>query len=126
MARFLVVDDDPVVRHILGAIIESLGHELIAFSEGEPALEFLINAKAQGNPPVLAFLDFQLAEMTGIELLLRIRAIFDSAALPVAMLSANSREEVFVADASAAPDHFVSKPFTLDDIQQLLSSTGLG
>ncbi len=125
MARFLVVDDDPVVRHILGAIIESLGHELIAFSEGEPALEFLTTARAENKPPILAFLDFQLAEMTGIELLLRIRGTFDATTLPVAMLSANSREEVFNVDATVSPDYFIPKPFTLDDVQQLLIEIGI-
>lgn len=126
MARFIVVDDDPVVRHILGAILESIGHELVAFSEGAPALAFLRQAKQQNQPPVLAFLDFQLAEMTGIDLLTEIRKLFDHTILPAAMLSANSRDEVLAAGSVMMPDYFLSKPFTLEDIQSLLQTAGIG
>lgn len=113
----LIADDDPVVRHILGAVLEGAGYCVVAVETGGACLEAL----RTGELPGVLFLDIQLPDTTGSEVLRRIRLEPRTAALPVIVVSANPRAEV----EGEGFSNYLEKPFTPDTVHALLSSLGI-
>src|SRR5262245_15081149 len=109
MIRALITDDDPVVRMILGAILKANGYEVEDVDTGEKCLA-LLNSDSRELPDVL-FLDFQLPDMSGPEVLSRLRKKIPPEHLPVVMLSANSEDEVKDLFLDARPEAYLTKPF---------------
>ena len=118
----LIVDDDPVVRHILGAILKSLSVIFEAVASGEECLQRIDALKSTGSPlPSILFLDLQLQDQTGIEVLNNIRETIAPAELPVAMLSANSEDELRSMHLTHQPEYYLEKPFTADKVAPIIS-----
>ncbi|MBW4091990.1 MAG: response regulator [Proteobacteria bacterium] len=68
-AAILVVDDDPDVRTLVAAELESLGYVVTAADSGRQALDIL----ADGAYPDLLLVDYAMPELTGIEVTRRVR-----------------------------------------------------
>ncbi|SDU51224.1 hybrid sensor histidine kinase/response regulator [Pseudomonas yamanorum] len=70
--EILLVDDDPLVLISTGAMLEDLGHHVVAAADGHAALAFL----AQGTRFDLVITDMAMPDMTGIELAGNIEALY--------------------------------------------------
>ena len=112
---FLIADDDPVVRLILTAILESLSHTVIAVETGTECLSAVADSE-----PNLLFLDHQLPDMSGGEILKKLRA--SNPKLRIIMLSANSEHELKSISPGMNPDYFLEKPFTADTVRLAIDS----
>jgi CheY-like chemotaxis protein len=115
--QLLIVDDDPVVQHILSSILESLGHQTESLMSGVDCLTRLSEGE---NLPDALFLDMFLGDTTGIEVLNKLTAADCAKNLPVIMLTANSPSEMSDYEAESLPEYFLSKPFTKDEVSALL------
>jgi CheY-like chemotaxis protein len=67
--RILVVDDEPLSRHVLQAAVEQLGHQWTAAENGQAAWQCF----NQDRPDVL-ITDLMMPELDGLELCHRVRA----------------------------------------------------
>ncbi len=84
--RVLIVDDDPVARRALATILDP-DHEVRSVGCGQEAL-----AHAAGAPPPdLILLDLMLPDLSGDQVLRRLRAIPASAEVPVIVVTALDR-----------------------------------
>ena len=79
--EILLVDDDPLVLISTGAMLEDLGHHVVAAADGHAALAFL----AQGTRFDLVITDMAMPDMTGIELAGNIEALYHK--LPIILSS---------------------------------------
>jgi CheY-like chemotaxis protein/anti-sigma regulatory factor (Ser/Thr protein kinase) len=79
--EILLVDDDPLVLISMGAMLEDLGHHVVAAADGHAALAFL----AQGTRFDLVITDMAMPDMTGIELAGNIEALYPE--LPIILSS---------------------------------------
>ncbi|MGY2293897.1 PAS domain S-box protein [Pseudomonas yamanorum] len=79
--EILLVDDDPLVLISTGAMLEDLGHHVVAAADGQAALAFL----AQGTRFDLVITDMAMPDMTGIELAGNIEALYPK--LPIILSS---------------------------------------
>ncbi|WP_063030177.1 PAS domain-containing sensor histidine kinase [Pseudomonas yamanorum] len=79
--EILLVDDDPLVLISTGAMLEDLGHHVVAAADGHAALAFL----AQGTRFDLVITDMAMPDMTGIELAGNIEALYPK--LPIILSS---------------------------------------
>lgn len=70
--EILLVDDDPLVLISTGAMLEDLGHHVVAAADGQAALAFL----AQGARFDLVITDMAMPDMTGIELAGNIETLY--------------------------------------------------
>ncbi len=116
MAKIFIADDDPVVRHILSAMLESLGHEVSLAESGTEALSILRDLAQAGDLPEILFLDYQLTDLSGLEVLKDLRGTVSSAQLPAIMLSANTKLELLELNPEVLPELYLEKPFTQDDV----------
>jgi two-component system, OmpR family, response regulator ResD len=103
-ARVLVVDDEPIVRDVLGRYLSRDGFEVDQAGDGEAAL-----ACFQAAPPDLVVLDLMLPRKDGIEVFTRIREHGDT---PVIMLTAKGQEADRIVGLEIGADDYIAKPFS--------------
>jgi CheY-like chemotaxis protein len=112
VAHVLVVDDDADVRAVVSKGISKLGHEVWDVADGAEALELL-----KTTPFDLIVSDVFMAEMDGMELLMRIQQL--ELSVPVVLISGGgftSKEEVLSMAAACGAVATLDKPFTLDEL----------
>lgn len=104
MARLLVLEDDAAIAAPLCYALERAGHEVAHVLLGSEAL-----ACAAQAPPDLLILDVGLPDISGFEVLARLRR---QSAVPVIMLTARSEEVDRVLGLELGADDYVAKPFS--------------
>lgn len=120
--NIVVADDDPVVRHILSAILVDAGYTVEVVESGKGCIELVEKKIAGGNPPAALFLDLFLADMTGTKVLEHLQKKESGQNIPAIMLSANSREEAFMMSDNLRVDFFLQKPFEAETVLSILKS----
>jgi len=107
----LVVDDDEGIRRMLQLVLQRGGYRVVAAGDGAEGL-----ALARTCSPRLAILDFRLPDMTGLDLLRRLKVA--DARLPVILLTGFADLANAVVAIKEGAFDYLSKPF---DNQGLLS-----
>jgi two-component system, OmpR family, phosphate regulon response regulator PhoB len=110
-ARVLLVDDDPDIRDVVGAMLEAVGLIVEPATTAEAALE-----RARETHFDLLVLDWNLPAMTGIELCRKIRAEPTLATTPVLFLTAHSSSKDIVDAFASGADDYVAKPFRAPEL----------
>lgn len=116
MATVLVVDDDSNIRQLLCDLIADLGHTPLVAAQGRAGL-----ALARAHHPDLILSDVMMPVMDGYALVQAIRAEPALTSTPVYLMSAATDSERKV-KAMPAITGFISKPFELSALEQLLHS----
>ncbi|HRX71726.1 MAG TPA: response regulator, partial [Candidatus Competibacteraceae bacterium] len=110
--RALVVDDNAAARDILTEALTSLTLRVNAVASGAEALAE-IQAADQSDPYRIAFVDWKMPAMDGIETSQRIKQDETLTAPPrVVMVTAFGREEVCAHAAAVGVDGFLIKPIS--------------
>lgn len=114
MAKILAVDDDAAIRSLLQVVLAAEGHEVVATPDGESAI-----AQIKRRRFDLILLDVMMPEMSGHDVLIRLRDMRFGHDVPVIMVTAvHTPEEVLQELSEGAVDH-IAKPF---DIAVLLAA----
>jgi len=111
ISRILVVDDDPDIRDVVSAMLEAVGLVVAAVESAEEALVF-----ARRETFDLLVLDWNLPQMSGIDLCRIIRQDPTLSTLPVLFLTANSLSQEMVDAFASGADDFVTKPFRAPEL----------
>jgi DNA-binding response OmpR family regulator len=107
MQRVLVVDDDPAVTSLLK---RGLSYEAFTVDTAASGREAL--ALARERPPDAVVLDVMMPEMSGLEVLRRLRSVDSS--LPILMLTAKDAPADQVQGLEQGADDYLLKPFTFE------------
>ena len=114
--RFLVVDDFSTMRRIVRNLLKELGHtEVEEAEDGNTAL-----ARLKGDKFDFVVSDWNMPNMTGIDLLKAIRADAELKHLPVLMITAEAKKENIVEAAQAGANGYIVKPFTAATLDEKL------
>jgi DNA-binding NtrC family response regulator len=111
MAKLLVVDDEKNIRDALGRFLGSREHEIAIAESGREALALI----GRDGAFDLILCDWRMAEMNGLELLNEIKAKFPTTI--VILMTAYGTIQNAVAAMKAGAYDYVTKPFSLDQIQ---------
>jgi len=119
--RVLVVDDSRAMRITLARLLGGLGMEVTEAGNGMQALEAL----ATGEPYEIAFIDWYMPKLNGLELVRRVRA--EPAFDPVRLVMVTSEcEAPLIASAlEAGADEYVTKPFDRRAFESKLAAIGV-
>ena len=114
--RILLVEDDPSLRRTLAIGLRAEGHEVLTAGDGRTAL-----AAAREDEPQLMVLDLGLPDISGVEVLTRLRGWTP---LPVIVLSARSDSTDKVDALDRGADDYVTKPFGMEELLARIRATG--
>ena len=115
--RILVVDDFATMRRIISNVLRQLGFEnLVEAEDGSSALQILENEKID-----FVVTDWNMPEMSGLDLLKAIRAKSDKNDLPVLMVTAEALQENIIAAARAGVNNYIVKPFDAKTLGEKIS-----
>jgi len=115
--KFLVVDDFSTMRRIVRNLLKELGYTNV--DEAEDGVVALQKLKGAGNFQFVVT-DWNMPNMTGIELLKAIRADAGLKHLPVLMITAEAKKENIVEAAQNGASGYIVKPFTAGTLDEKL------
>ena len=114
----MVVDDDESTRTIIRTILQTSGFEVVSCEGGMEAIATLQEIK-----PKLVVLDIMMPEMSGYEVMVRMKQSPQTQDIPVIFLTAKSDpEDLLVGYKDYGVEYYITKPFTA---QQLLAGVKL-
>ena len=108
-AVVLVVDDVEANRELVCRRLEPFGYDLHQAESGEQALDFI-----RARKPDLVLLDYMMPAMNGIEVLRLMRQDWQTASIPVIMVTARAESAAVVEALDAGADDYVAKPIDFE------------
>jgi len=111
MAKILIAEDDPDIRELVAFTLRFAGHEVVAASNGEEAVQL-----AAREFPDLILMDVRMPRMTGYDACRAIKANSELRDIPVVFLSAKGQESEIQTGLEAGAEEYLLKPFALDQL----------
>lgn len=124
MQQAIVVDDSRAMRMLMGRLLKDVGFEVDEAGDGSAALDRL-RERLAANPVQLALVDWNMPEMSGIELVEAVRSDPAFAALRIVMVTTETELSQVTKALEAGADEYLMKPFTRDDVVGKLELLGL-
>ena len=107
-AKVLVVDDEPQIRRFLRTSLDAHGYEVIEADGGQEAIK-----RTGVEKPEVIVLDLGLPDMSGFDVLKRIREWSD---VPIIVLTARNREPDKIEALDQGADDYLTKPFGMGEL----------
>lgn len=110
--KILLLEDDPALNDLLDDHLTDQGHNVTLATNGQEALEFLIDEVFD-----LALLDINTPIMTGLEVLKTIREDYKNQT-PAIVLTAYQDTKHLKESFENGVDDYIKKPFDLEELDQ--------
>ncbi len=107
----LIADDEPSMRLLVHATIESDDYNVVEAADGTEAWSMI-----QQHKPSLVLLDVQMPGRSGLEVLRSVRADPNLLATRVILLTSKAQEQDVEAGLIAGADFYLTKPFSPLDL----------
>jgi CheY-like chemotaxis protein len=119
--RILVMDDEHVVREVIGELLRSLGHEVVLADRGEAAVMQYKTAMAEGRPFDIVILDLTVrGGMGGAEAVKKLRELDPNVK---AVMSSGYSDDAVTADYRRQGfTAFLKKPYKVEELQSTLNA----
>ena len=115
--RVLIVDDFSTMRRIIKNILRQLGFSnIVEADDGTAAWEILTKDQIE-----FIISDWNMPQMTGIELLRKVRASEEFGDLPFLMVTAEAQQENIIEAVQAKVSNYIVKPFTAETLGQKIN-----
>lgn len=115
--KILIVDDFPTMRRIVKTLLKQNG--FTNFTEAEDGEKALKELRAQGDFEMVVS-DWNMPNMTGLELLKAVRSDASLKHLPFLMVTAEAEKENIIEAVKAGVSNYVVKPFTAITLKEKL------
>ncbi len=128
--KILIVDDSQTIVKMTSLMLQKLGHEVSSLDNGAMLVDMITQEISEPSHNAfhydLILVDLQMPIMDGLEAMKRIRALEDSSescSIHQVMIgmSANSDPETIQEALSAGSNGFLSKPFTVSAVNDIIS-----
>jgi two-component system phosphate regulon response regulator PhoB len=122
--KILIVEDETAIREMLTFSLMQAGYIVLQAKTALEALKIFDDVT-----PDLAIIDWGLPQMSGLELVARIRDNEVIADIPILMLTARAQEEDKIKGLDTGVDDYMTKPVSIKELQarvkaQLRRSSG--
>lgn len=117
MKKILIIDDEIHIVELLKFNLENNGYKVDYSYDG-----FDGYLKTKEFQPDLILLDWMLPNISGIDLLKKIRSDADLEQIPVIMLTAKNMEEDKLEGLHDGADDYITKPFSVKEVLARISS----
>jgi len=112
--RVLVVDDFSTMRRIIKNILRQIGlNNVVEADDGTTAWDVLNKDKID-----FVISDWNMPQMTGIDLLRKVRGSEEFADMPFLMVTAEAQQENIIEAVQAKVSNYIVKPFTAEVMKQ--------
>jgi len=115
MSSILVVDDDPDIRALIEAVLETAGYEVALAADGKAALN-----KLKRRAYDLVVLDIMMPGMSGYEVLEQIRAMPSRASTPVIVVTAKHEPGGVMREVKGGVLDHLAKPFMPEELEEVV------
>jgi DNA-binding response OmpR family regulator len=113
----LVIEDDPIAANLVNLILSRAGYKVLVAFDGLEGLQIAASESVD-----LVLLDLMLPGIDGFEVLTRLRADPQTAALPVVIISVKTQIADRRAAAKVGADAYLTKPYNTDDLVATVDS----
>ena len=114
----MVADDDPINMLLISEVLRRMGFEVIQVTNGKEALDRLPHCE-----PVIIFMDVNMPEMDGYATTRHIRQMTEPwCNIPIVALTADAMKGDREKCLEAGMNKYISKPFRLEEIDEVLRS----
>jgi two-component system, chemotaxis family, chemotaxis protein CheY len=111
--KILVVDDMSTMRKIIKNMLTQIGFTNISEADdGAPAWEMIKQGLENNQPFEFVVSDWNMPQMTGLQLLQNVRANDKLKSLPFLMVTAEAEQSNVVIAVKAGVSNFIVKPFS--------------
>ena len=110
--RILIADDNGVSRRILEASLNKWDYDVVSVCDGREAWNVLQNDSA----PRLAILDWEMPELTGLEVCSRVRHQAREAYTYILLLTSKNEKKDLIEGMNAGADDYIAKPFDQQEL----------
>ena len=112
MASVLIIDDDKHIRHLIKAVLEPMGHQIVEAANGKDALQTI-----QSNTPSLVIVDIFMPEIDGIEIIKNLRNTqSDIKIIAISGRGALDNVDVLEVAQRLGATHTLPKPFEIREL----------
>lgn len=117
--KILLVDDFEIVRLMLKNALSDLGFPNVEEAEdGRVALKLIREAHSAGAPFNLVFCDWNMPDVSGLDVLETCRSLPDFKNLPIVMVTAEAEQQHVVRALRAGATDYVVKPIAPDVLEK--------
>jgi CheY-like chemotaxis protein len=106
-ATILIVDDNEDVLQISARILRGKGYHVLTATSGPDALGLAVE-----RLPSCVLLDIMMPEMSGLDVLSKLKKNPSTSAIPVILVTARIRDEDVLAGYKEGADYYITKPFS--------------
>ena len=114
--RILVADDDPVIRHLVTAVVKKEGYTPVVVNDGREAIR-LLHADANFKA---AIFDMMMPHIEGIEIIRHMRTEKRLMRIPAMMITSEQDLKLMTNSFEAGATVFLPKPFKTAQLQTML------
>ncbi len=117
--KTIVIDDMMTMRKIITKMLKSIGFTNVQEADdGATAWPMIEAAKEAGEPFEFIVSDWNMPKMSGLDLLIKIRATEGIKDTPFLMVTAEAEQSNVVKVVQAGVSNFVVKPFKPDTLKE--------
>ena len=109
--RILIVEDEQAIRDMVVFALNNDGYDLSEAENGYHA-----NISINHQKPDLILMDWMLPDVSGVELVRRLKRDEVTRDIPIIMLTAKTQEHDKVQGLDAGADDYITKPFSVKEL----------
>jgi diguanylate cyclase (GGDEF)-like protein len=117
MTKVLIIEDDYTIRDSLNDLLDAVGYEVLAASNGHQGLQL-----AQQERPDLIICDVRMPGLDGYSLLLAVRQHAELSLVPFIFLTACGNKAEYRQGMELGADDYLVKPFSRKEVLQAIQT----
>ena len=118
MRNVWVVDDDEEMNRAIGLMLRMLDCEVKSFLTARSAAQTLLT----GKTPQVLFLDINMPEVSGLDMLEFLRRRPEWKELPIIMLSSESADSTVDKTLALGANAYIMKPVTIQELDRAMTT----